>query len=330
MKACAICHSDISFMRGEWGGALPAVYGHEASGVVEAVGEGVQAFKPGDRVVATLIRSCGTCHYCSQGSLVMCEEVFDLDKSDPIRAPSGESLHQAMRTGAFAEKILVHDSQIVAIPDDMPFDEASLLACGVITGYGAAVNTAKVKPGQAVIVIGCGGVGLNVVQGAAISGAHPIIAMDLAPGKIAAAKGFGATHGVDPTAADAVETIKALTHGRGADVVFVAVGAKAAIDGAFDYITRNGTVVIVGMPASGVLASYDPSTVAAWNQKILGSKMGESVIARDIPALIEAWQDGRLKLAELISGRYPLDRINEAVEAVMSGSALRNVIVFDD
>lgn len=329
VRACAICHSDISYAKGAWGGTLPAVYGHEAAGVVEAVGSRVTHVKPGDHVVVTLIRSCGNCHYCSQGSMVMCEEVFDLDREGPIHAAgSGEELHQAMRTGAFAEKVVVHHSQMVVVPKDMPFDEASLLACGVITGYGAVVNTAKVKPGQAVAVIGCGGVGLNAIQGAHISGAHPVIAIDISEAKVEAAKQFGATHGLTPAGGDLAGQVKAITHGRGADVVLVAVGAKAAFDTAMDYITKNGSVVIIGMPANGVKATYDPSWVAAWNQKIMGSKMGESVIARDIPALIEAWQDGRLKLRELISGRYRLDQVNEAMDAVTSGNALRNVIVF--
>ncbi|HSO47435.1 MAG TPA: alcohol dehydrogenase catalytic domain-containing protein, partial [Rhizobiaceae bacterium] len=165
VKACAICHSDISFAEGAWGGTLPAVYGHEAAGIVEKVGRGVKNVEPGDHVVVTLIRSCGDCHYCNQGSQVMCEEVFPLDKAGPIHSAAGEELHQAMRTGAFAEKIVVNHSQMVKIPSKRPFASASLLACGVITGFGSVVNTAHVKPGQTVAVVGCGGVGLNAIQG---------------------------------------------------------------------------------------------------------------------------------------------------------------------
>ena len=329
VKACAICHSDISYAAGQWGGPLPAVYGHEAAGIVRRTGSAVSGYAPGDHVVVTLIRSCGNCHYCAGGSQVMCEEVFDLDRENPIRTPSGESLWQAMRTGAFAERVVVHHSQIVKIPNEMPLEAASLLACGVITGYGAVTNTARLKPGQSAAVIGCGGVGLNAIQGAALAGASRVVAVDISDAKLESARRFGATHTVNSGNDNAGDAVKALTGGRGVDYVFVTVGAKAAFDRAFDYITRNGAVVIVGMPPSGVHSSYDPGTVAAWNQRILGSKMGETIISKDIPRLVAAWQQGRLKLDELITARYPLDRINEAIEAVVRGEALRNVIVFD-
>ncbi len=329
VKACAICHSDISYADGAWGGTLPAVYGHEAAGVVAATGAGVTGLAPGDHVVVTLIRSCGACHYCRRQSRVMCEEVFALDREGPLTGADGSRYEQALRTGAFADKVVVHQSQLVAIPADIPFDSASLLACGVITGFGAVVNSARVGPGEAVAVIGCGGVGLNSIQGAAIAGAAPIVAIDLHDDKLEAAKRFGATDGVNPAGEDASARVKALTNGRGVDHVFVTVGQKAAFDGAFDYITKNGTVVVVGMPPSGVLAHYDPGTLAAWNQKIIGSKMGEADIATDIPALVEHYRGGRLKLDELVSARYPLEAINQAIAAVKTGHALRNVIVFD-
>ena len=329
IRACAICHSDISYIEGDWGGDLPAVFGHEAAGIVKRTGAGVSDFAPGDRVVVTLIRSCGRCPYCAGGSQVMCEEVFELDLNGPIHAASGEPVWQAMRTGAFAEAVVVHHSQMVKIPAEMAFDEASLLACGVITGYGAVVNTARLKPGQRAAVVGCGGVGLNAIQGAALSGAGMVVAIDVSDAKLEAARAFGATDTINIAHEDAAEAIMKLTDNHGVDFVFVTVGAKQAFDHASRYITKNGTVVIVGMPPSGVMANYDPGTMAAWNQKILGSKMGETIISKDIPALTEAWQDGRLKLAELITGRYPLDRINEAIEGVTKGEALRNVIVFD-
>lgn len=327
IKACAICHSDISYMKGEWGGELPAVYGHEAAGIVIDAGSGTN-FKPGDHVLATLIRSCGKCHYCAGGSTVMCEEVFEGDDPGPLSGADGKRLWKAMNCGAFAEQAVVHHSQAVKLPEDMDFAEASLLACGVITGYGAVANTARVKAGQNVAVIGCGGVGLNAVQGAVLCGASTIIAMDLSETKMQAAKSFGATHAINPASPGAVEQVMALTGNRGCDAVLVTVGAKRAIEDAPKFITKNGSVIIVGMPPSGVMTQYDPGTLAAWNQKILGSKMGETDLQRDIPQLLEAWREGRLKLEELITGRYPLDRINEAIEAVVEGKALRNVIVF--
>lgn len=329
VKACAICHSDISFAQGAWGGELPTVYGHEASGIVREAGSSVSKFKPGDRVVITLIRSCGTCHYCAGGSQVLCEEVFDLDRKSPIATENGDALHQAMRSGAFAEQIVVHESQIAKIPDEMTYEVASLIACGVITGIGAVTNSADLKPGQSAVVIGCGGVGLNSIQGAALSGADPIVAIDTSAAKLDVAGNFGATHGFNPMEVDGAAAVLEITDGRGADFVFVTVGSINAIESAARYITKKGTVVIVGMPASGLHANYDPSLMAAWNQRIVGSKMGDSVVSRDIPAVIDAWQEGKLKLEELITGRYTLDRINEAMESTLNGETLRNVILFD-
>lgn len=329
IRACAICHSDISFAEGDWGGTLPAIYGHEAAGIIAAIGAGVTGVKAGDHVVVTLIRSCGTCHYCSRDSRIMCEEVFALDRKSPLRGACGNPYEQSMRTGAFAEKIVVHESQVIAIEPDIAFAPASLLACGVLTGFGAVVNTAKVAPGDTVTVIGCGGVGLNSVQAAVLSGAAIIVALDLSPEKLAAAGRFGATHMFDPSDAETCQAVMDLTGGHGVDHVFVTVGARAAFDSAFDYLTRNGCVVIVGMPPTGVMASYDPGKIAALNQRILGSKMGGALISRDIPMLTEHYRAGRLKLDELVSGQYRLEDINAAIADVKLGRSLRNVIMFN-
>jgi S-(hydroxymethyl)glutathione dehydrogenase/alcohol dehydrogenase len=329
IRACAICHSDITYADGGWGGTLPAVYGHEAAGVVTAIGAEVSGLAVGDHVVVTLIRCCGDCHYCRRSKFVSCEEVFDLDRTSPLTDANGVSLTHGMRSGAFAEAATVHASQAVKIPASVPFDVASLLACGVITGYGAVTRTATIQPGDSVAVIGCGGVGLNAVQGAVHAGAGKIIALDVSDDKLTAAKSFGATHGINPKSGNAGAQVKDLTEGRGVDAVYVTVGAKSALDSAFDLITKEGMVVVVGMPATGVYAQYDPGTLAAWSQKIIGSKMGSAVIAEDIPALIALYQSGRLKLDELVSGRYRLDQINEAIAGVKAGTALRNVIVFE-
>lgn len=330
LKACAICHSDISFADGAWGGALPAIYGHEASGIIETVGPDVQGYKLGDRVIATLIRHCGTCHYCANGHEVLCETDFPLNQRNAITSnATGETRHQAMNVGAFAQAIIVDQSQLHPIPDTMPFDIASLLACGVITGFGAVNNAVELKPEHHAIIIGCGGVGLNSVQAAALKGAKSVIAMDLAEDKFTTAKKFGATHTINPTNPDAVAQIMDITGGRGADLVFVTVGAKRAIEGAFDYITKTGTVVIVGMPASDVTTSFDPATLAAWSQRIIGTKMGETIMHEDLPQLIALYEEGKLKLDELISARFPLEQINEAMDGVRNGTALRNVIIFD-
>jgi len=329
MAACAICHSDIHYAEGAWGGRLPAVYGHEAAGVVRAVGPAVSHLAPGDHVVVTLIRSCGRCPSCIRGAPVTCETRFPLDAKSPLRRPGGERLTHGLRTGAFAQSIVVEASQAVAIPQDIPLDSASLLACGVITGFGAVVNTAQLRPGATAAVIGAGGVGLNVVQGAAIAGASTIIALDLVPAKLEAARRFGATHTCGAAGGKAVEKVRAMTDGRGADYVFVAVGAKPAIEQALAMTARSGAVVLVGIPADGVTVSFEPGEVASQNQRILGSKMGGARIQDDIPMLVTLYREGKLKLDELISGRYPLEQINEAIASTKGGEALRNVIVFD-
>ncbi len=234
-----------------------------------------------------------------------------------------------MNCGAFAEEVVVHHSQLQKAPRGMPFDVASLLACGVITGYGAVRHASDLKPGQHAIVIGCGGVGLNSVQAAVLAGAASVIAMDLEPEKLAAAKSFGATDGINPADSDVVDQVMAITGGRGADTVFVTVGVKAAIDSAQNFITKNGTVVIVGIPSSDTRGDYDPGTMAAWGQRFIGTKMGNTVISEDIPELIELYSQGKYQLDRLISGRFKLEEINEALDEVRSGKAVKNVIVFD-
>jgi Zn-dependent alcohol dehydrogenase len=327
--ACAICYSDIYCMDGAWGGSLPAVYGHEAAGVVESVGQGVSSVKPGDHVVVTLIRSCGHCFSCAEGVPVFCEAVFPLDQQSPIQSASGESIVHGLGTGAFAEHVVVDASQVAPIPRDVRFESACLIACGVITGMGAVVNTAAVKAGSSVVVVGCGGVGLNSVQGAALSGSSPIIAIDRLESKLVAARHFGATDTIDLTREDVKARVAEYTNGRRADYVFVTVGAKSAIEQGIGLMKRNGSMVIVGMPAAGVTASFDPSWLAAYGQRIIGSKMGSARIQIDVPKIIELYRQKRIKLDELISNCYPLAQINEAVQDAKRGSALRNVIVFD-
>jgi len=328
LAACAICHSDIFYADGAWGGDLPAVYGHEAAGIVERVGPGVGNIKPGDHVVVTLIRSCGHCLACAEGAPVFCEEVFPLDVQSPISSQRGEVLVHGMRTGAFAEHVLVDASQAVAIARDVPLDSAALIACGVLTGMGAVINTARVKAGAHVVVIGCGGVGLNSIQGAKLAGAATIIGVDTVATKLDAARAFGATHTINAISENVAERVKEWTGGRKADFAFVTVGAKSAVEQALTLIKRNGAAVIVGMPASGVTCAFDPGWLAADGQRILGSKMGSARIQIDVPNIVALYKQGRVKLDELISGRYALAQINEAIASVKRGEALRNVIVF--
>ena len=328
LAACAICHSDILYTEGAWGGELPAIYGHEASGVVESIGEGVTSVQTGDHVLVTLIRSCGTCHYCSQGDKVRCETTFPLDEQSPLRTLDGKTITQGLRTGAFAESVVVDASQLAPIPNDIPLDSASILSCGVITGFGAVVNTAQITSGSSVVVIGTGGVGLNSVQGAAIAGAEKIIALDLSDTKLEASKQFGATHTVNVELENEIKVVRGLTGGRGADYVFVTVGAKSALEQGFKLLCKGGTLVIVGMTADGVQIEFDSCAFASVEQRLLGSKMGSTRLKTDIPWYISLYQQDRLKLDELISGRYPLENINEAIADVNKGDSLRNVIVF--
>ena len=327
LGAVAICHSDISFANGDWGGFLPAVYGHEAAGRVSAVGDNVRGLDIGDHVVVTLIRACGHCSNCSGGAPTICETPVD-GVEGPIKTAEGAPLMQAMACGAFAEKVVVAQSQVVKIPESVPFASASLLACGVITGVGAVVNAAQLRPGQDVVVIGAGGVGLNAIQGARIAGARRIIAVDMSEEKLEIAKEFGATDGVLATGVTPWRAAKKAI-GRGADAVFVTVGVSTVYDQAPRYLGYGGKVVMVGMPKSGESSTYEPVMMAAVSQGMVGSKMGDVVIQRDIPWMVDMYQQDRLKLDELVSGRWRLDQINEAIEDTKSGSAKRNVIEFD-
>jgi S-(hydroxymethyl)glutathione dehydrogenase/alcohol dehydrogenase len=328
IAACAICHSDIFYADGDWGGDLPAIYGHEAAGVIDAVGPGVRRLAVGDHVIATLIRSCGGCPSCAGGAPVFCEEVLPLSLKSPLADASGKPISQGMGVAAFAEHVVVDSSQVAIIPKDLPLDVASLIACGVITGMGAVINTAAVPPGASVVVIGCGGVGLNSVQGARVAGAAPIIAIDVADSKLEAARTFGATHAINARTEDVVKRVSELTAGRKADFVFVTVGISGAAEQAISLMKRNGATVLVGMPPSGVSATFDPGWLAADGQRILGSKMGSARLPVDVPKIVELYREGRLKLDELITARFPLDEINEAMASSRAGKALRNVIVF--
>ncbi len=326
LKACAICHSDISYADGAWGGDLPAVYGHEAAGHVTAVGEGVKGLAMGDPVVVTLIRACGTCPSCGGGTPTICETPNSADTV--LTDADGTPVVQAMNAGAFAEKVVVDQSQIVKLSDSISMEAASLLACGVITGVGAVVNAAKLRAGQDVVVIGAGGVGLNAIQGARIAGARRIVAVDMSEEKLQIARDFGATDTVLGTGDAPWRDAKAAM-GRGADAVLVTVGVPAVYDAAPRYLAYGGKVIMVGMPATGAFSSYEPANFAAVGQSLIGSKMGDVVIQRDIPWMVDLYEQGRLKLDELISNRWSLDQINDAIADTKTGSAKRNVIIFD-
>ncbi len=327
IAACAICHSDISMAEGGWGGTLPAVYGHEAAGHVTALGAGVSGFAVGDTVLVTLMRACGGCLSCTTGHPATCRAAHEV-LAHPLSGADGTAYEQGLRTGAFAEKVVVKTSQLAPIPTGMPLDAASILSCGVITGVGAVVNTAGLRAGQSAVVIGAGGVGLNAVQGARIAGAAHVIAVDLLEEKLQTAREFGATGGVAAGVDRPWDRVREII-GGGADHVFVATGAIAAFHDAPRYLAPHGKMTIVGLPHAGERSQYDPCAVGVTAQQIAGSKMGDVVLARDIPWLVTLYRQGRLKLDELISNRWPLERINEAIADTRSGAARRNVIVFD-
>jgi S-(hydroxymethyl)glutathione dehydrogenase / alcohol dehydrogenase len=325
LEACAICHSDVAYAAGAWGGTVPTVLGHEACGLVAEAGPGVSSLRPGQRVVVSLIRHCGACDRCRAGEPALCEAMFPLDERSPIRGAGGE-IAQGLRCGAFAEEVIVHVSQAVPVPRHLPAASLAVLGCAVLTGIGAAERAGRVGPGQVVAVIGAGGVGLNAIQGAALAGAERVIAIDIADDKLAAAKAFGATDAVNAREAEPSGAVRELA--GGVDVAIATAGSARAVEQGLALLRRGGTLVVVGMPASGQEARFDPTQLAHDGMRIVGTKMGSARPADDIPRLVALYEDGRLKLDELVTGTYPLDAINEAAESMRRGEAIRNVIAF--
>ena len=327
LVASAICHSDVHLIRGEWGGNLPLIPGHEAAGVVEAVGEGVGLAKVGDRVVVCLIRSCGRCHFCTIGAQYMCNGAFALDTDTRLRNKKGQMLGRGIRSAAFAERVVVDQTQLIQVPEEVPLEGAALLGCGVIAGLGAVVNTAQVKAGHSVAVIGIGGVGINAVQGAALAGANPIIAIDVVQSKLEVARRFGATHAVDGRSGDPVATVKELTKGLGVDYSFITVGNTRAVEQGFEMLASRGTEVILGIPEGGAKAQLSVGSFIA-ERRVMGSWNGSTLPRVHIPLWMALYDQGKIKLDELVSGRYPIEEINVAIAQMEGGGVLRNVIVF--
>jgi Zn-dependent alcohol dehydrogenase len=278
--------------------------------------------------VLSLLASCGKCRYCLAGQSHLCNAVFPMDNETRMHNKKGQNLNMLIKTASFAEYTIVDQSQLVKIPADMPMDGACMLACGVITGFGAVVNRARVKPMSSCVIVGIGGVGLNAVQGAAFSGAYPIIAVDISDKKLQAAKKFGATHTVNSSKMDAAKEIEKLTGGAGADYVFVTVGSTAAIEQGFAMSGPRGVTVLVGLPKYTEMAKYTPFNIIRFERILTGSFMGTTQLQTEIPKLIALYKAGILKLDELITEHYPLEKINEAIDKVVKGEALRNIIVF--
>lgn len=326
----AVCHSDIHIVKGELpGGKLPIVAGHESSGYIEEVGEGVTQVKVGDPVVLSLLVACGQCRYCTIGMPHLCEAKWPLNTESRLHNKKGQDLGHGTRTATFAEYAIVDQSQTVPIPKDMPMAQAALLSCGVITGFGAAVNRAQVRPGESAVVIGVGGVGINSIQGARFCGAYPIIAVDVLDNKLEMSKNFGATHTVNAKSTDPIKAVKELTAGRGADYVFITVGSCDAVKQGISMCGPRGTTIAIGLPPVQQTMTMSPHEFIRFEKTLTGSYMGTTRLKVDIPDLVKFYKAGMLKLDELITGRYPLDQINEAIDSVVRGEALRNVIVFE-
>ena len=330
VRASSICHSDITYMDGGWGGALPAVFGHELAGVVTDLGPSVPPnnIGAGDRVLVSLLRSCGRCAYCEAGSPAQCVAAFAIDSAPRLSDEHGRPVRAGLRVGGFAESVVVDSSQAIRVPADIADEAACLLSCGVMTGFGAAINTAKVQVGDAVAVIGCGGVGLNCVQGAALAGALPLVAIDVTGDKLERARAFGATDAIDAAQEDAAARALALTDGRGFDVVMVAVGNAGVMERALPLLARDGALVVVGMPPIDERVSLNPAELAYSGQRVLGCKLGHARLRVDVPKLFRLYRSGRLKLDELVASRGPLDEINAAIARARRSHDLRHVIVF--
>ena len=330
LMAVGVCHSDLHVITGDLPFPLPAVLGHEAAGIVEQVGPEVYNVKPGDHVIVCLTFHCGHCEHCLGGHTHRCYTPEAARGADePPRLYRGAERFEAfMRMGAFAEQMLVHDSGVVPIRRDMPFDRACLIGCGVTTGFGAVVNKAQVRPGETVAVIGCGGVGLSAINGAAVSGAGRIIAIDRVPSKLELAKVFGATDGIDASQGDVVKQVRALTNGRGVDHAIEAIGLKQTIEDAFNMLVKGGTATVVGM------ARYDlkvelPAITFLNERRIQGSMMGGVRTTIDIPRYVDLYMQGGLKLDELISCHRPLGEINEAFDDMKQGELARSILMLD-
>ncbi len=321
--ATGACHSDLHFMEGLWPTQLPVVLGHEAAGIVESVGPSVDYVEAGDHVVLLFVPFCGTCGYCTTGRPNLCGRARTRNQTIHI---GDQTVAPFASMSSFAEYMVVPEGGLVKIRKDVPLDRAALVGCGVMTGVGAAINTAKVQPGSTCAVIGTGGVGLNVIQGCALAGAERIIAIDIHPNKLEMAREFGATHFVNASNEDPVAKVTELTSG-GADYAFEVIGLPSAITQAFDMVHRGGEAIVVGMAPLG--SEVTISAPAFMQEKVLrGSVYGSTRPRYDMPRLIDLYMAGKLKLDELVSRTYPLEGINEAFDAMKNGEVARSVITF--
>jgi S-(hydroxymethyl)glutathione dehydrogenase/alcohol dehydrogenase len=330
--AAGLCHSDLHFMEGKYPFPCPAVLGHESAGVVEAVGSMVHYVAPGDHVITCLSAFCGHCSQCTDGHLTLCENKATELVRQPGEPPrlsraDGEVVNQFLHLSSFAEFMLIHEQALVKIDQDMPFDKAALIGCGVTTGLGAVFRTARVAPGETVAVIGCGGIGLSAIQGARIAGANKIIAVDTNPSKLELAQQLGATHVVDAASDDPVAAVKALT-GGGVHHSFEAVGMKVTAEQSFSMLRSGGQATVIGMiPVGTRIEIHGPELLS--EKTLTGSNMGSNQFRTDMPRYIDMYLDGRLHLDEMVSKTITLEQINDGFDDMKAGNVARSVISFD-
>jgi S-(hydroxymethyl)glutathione dehydrogenase / alcohol dehydrogenase len=335
IRAAGLCHTDLEVIAGQLKYPMPIVLGHEAAGTVEAVGAGIAGLKPGDPVVLSWNPHCGHCFYCEQDQPILCESYLRLgplavqfDGTTRLRRAGGEAVHHLMFLGAFAEYCVVPADCAVKVPAAIPFDRACLIGCGVMTGVGAATRIARVAWGASAVVIGCGAVGLSAVQGARLAGAGRIIAVDLDARKLDLAARLGATDTIDAAHDDPLAAIRALTRGRGADVVFEAAGRAETFRLAAEAVRPGGQIVWLGK------VNVDEDVAFRWGalmgeKRIIRSSYGGARPQRDFPLLAQAYLDGRLYLDELVSRRIALGDINDGFAALQRGEVVRAVVTFD-
>jgi S-(hydroxymethyl)glutathione dehydrogenase/alcohol dehydrogenase len=328
--AAGVCHSDLHFVDGTYPYPLPTVVGHESAGVVEQVGSEVRTVKPGDHVITCLSAFCGHCEHCLTGHLSRCvsPETRREQADTPRLTKEGKPVNQFLNLSSFAEQMLIHEHACVKIRKDMPLDRAALIGCGVMTGVGAVIHTSNVRPGETVAVIGCGGVGLAAINGAAIAGAGRIIAIDVVGSKLNLAKHFGATDVVNAKDGDPVKQVMELTMG-GVNHSFECIGLKATCEQSFKMLGRGGTANIIGMIPLGVNLELHGADFFLGEKRLQGSLMGSNRFPVDMPRLVDFYLSGKLKLDDMISRRLKLSQVNEAFDEMKRGEVARSVIVFD-
>jgi len=333
IKAAGLCHSDLSVINGDRPRPLPMVLGHEAAGVVEAVGTAVHDLAVGDHVVMVFMPSCGHCNPCAEGRPALCEPGAAangkgelLTGGRRLHDPDGDLNHH-LGCSAFAAHAVVSRRSLVKVDADLPFEHAALFGCAVLTGVGAVVNTAAIRAGQSAVVVGLGGVGLSSVLGALAAGASPVIAVDLSEDKLALARTLGPVLTVNAGDADAVERVRALT-GEGADFVFEMAGSVPALDAAWRMTRRGGTTITAGLPPPDAALAVNVVSLVAEERTLKGSYMGTCVPSRDIPRYVALFRQGRLPVDRLLSGVIPLTDINAAFDRLADGQAVRTVVRF--